>query len=72
MTTTVNLSPVKLTNYLNIAYKQRERQLAVFKTQFGADSAAVAESTQELKELRNAIDTMSREDTPIEAAARRK
>lgn len=55
MPATVALKPEQLKNYLNIAYKQRERASKQFALQYGANSAPVLEVSNELAEINRAI-----------------
>lgn len=55
MPTTVNLTPQKVVQYLNVAFKQRERAAKKFNEDYGPNSATVAEISTELAELNRAI-----------------
>lgn len=58
MATQVDIAPVKLAKYLQIAVNQRKRALAKFVTDYGPESATVAECNTEISELELAIHSM--------------
>lgn len=67
-TTVKGLTPRNVAKYLNIALKQRERALTKFTQDYGPTSATVQELTQELAQMRSAINDLEREPTEIEKA----
>lgn len=75
MTTEVKfLNKRQISKYLTIALKQRERALTKFTADYGPTSATVQELTQELAQMRSAINDLDREDekTPLENAIEKK
>lgn len=70
-----HLSRNQIAKYLNIALKQRERALTKFQSDYGPTSATVQELTQELAQMRKAINELEAdpaEKTPLEKLADKK
>lgn len=68
------LNKKQIAKYLSIALKQRERALTKFTVDYGPTSATVQELTQELAQMRSAINELERDDdkTPLETAIENK